>query len=344
MKGRKLRGNFKKKRISSYKKEADAPKYYTKEDIFVSRMASILRIPKGKVVPLFSQRTRTTIRLNSLKGNPKDTYNALERKGYELESIPWAENVYFINNRDKDEVSQTEEYREGYFYIQNLASILDTLILNPKSNEQILDMCAAPGSKTTHIADITRNKANIIANEIEMHRTNSLRNVVEQFGASSVKITISDGREFGKKYPDYFDKVLLDAPCSGEGMIYMRGPKPLRFWSIKKAKGSSTVQKELIESAFRTLKPKGTLVYSTCTLEPEENEGVVTHLLNKHRNAKVEDINLVDSDAFKDYKKFISEGIAHWSGNTYHPSVKKTLRILPSPEMMGFYIAKITKE
>lgn len=343
MRGRKLRGNFKKKRVTNYKRDQDSPKYFTKEDIFISRMASILRIPKGKVVPLFSQRARTTIRLNSLKATPKDTLKKLSQRGYELESIPWAENVYFVNNRDKDEISQIEEYIEGHFYIQNLSSILDTLVLDPKPNEKILDMCAAPGSKTTHIADLTRNNSTIIANEIEVSRTNSLRNVVEQFGATSVKIGISDGRDFGKKYPDYFDRVLLDAPCSGEGMIYMRGPKPLRFWSIKKAKGSSTVQKELIESAFRTLKKGGTLVYSTCTLEPEENEGVVTHLLSKHNNAKILDINLIDSDNFKDYKKFVLEGITHWSGNTYHPSVKKTLRILPSSEMMGFYIAKITK-
>ena len=103
-----------------------------------------------------------------------------------------------------------------------------------------------------------------------------------------MKITLSDGRDFGKRYPDYFNKVLLDAPCSGEGRITLRGSRPLRYWSIKKVKRLTTLQKELIESSFITLKTGGTLVYTTCTLEPEENEGVVTHLLNKHKNAKLQ--------------------------------------------------------
>ncbi len=342
MRGKKLRSNFKKKRASFRKSSFE--KFYTKEDIFVSRIASILRIPKKEVVPLFSQRTRTTIRLNSLKGNVEKTYQSLKKKGYELEEIAWAPNTYFVNNKDKAEVSQTDEYREGFFYIQNLSSILDTLVLDPKPNERILDMCAAPGSKTTHIADIVNNKGNILANELEINRTNSLRNVIEQFGANSVKVTLSDGREFGKKYPDYFDRVLLDAPCSGEGMIYMKGMKPLRFWSIKKVKGSSTLQKELIDSAFKTLKAGGVLVYSTCTLEPEENEGVVTHLLDKHRNARVINIELVNSERFEKFKHLVLPGITHWSGNTYDPSVIKSIRILPSPEMMGFYIARIVKD
>lgn len=343
MRGRKLRTNFKKKRGGDLGGQREE-KFYTKEGIFISRMASILRMPKGEILPLFSQRTRTTIRLNSIVQDPSITLKKLTSYGYLLEQIPWAPNTYFVNNKDKAEISQTQEYRDGTFYIQNLSSILDTLILNPKEDEKILDMCAAPGSKTTHIAELVKNKGNIIANEVELSRTNSLRNVVEQFGAKSVKVTLSDGREFGKKYPDYFDKVLLDAPCSGEGMIYMKGIKPLRFWSIKKIKSSTIVQRELLESAFRTLKSGGTLVYSTCTLEPEENEGVVTELLDKHKNAELVDIDIVNSEEFKEYRKLILPGITHWSGNTYDPSVKKSIRIVPSPEMMGFYVAKIVKK
>ncbi len=336
MRGKKLRTNFKKKRFFNSNEKED---FFTKEGIFISRMASILMISKKNIMPLFSQRAKTTIRINSLKGDTKKTYNSLIRKGYELEEIPWAPNVYFVNNKDKAEVSQTDEYREGLFYIQNLSSILATLVLNPKPKERILDICAAPGSKSTHIAQITDNKAEILANEIEMGRTNSLRNVIEQFGANSIKVTLSDGRDFGKKYPDYFDKVLLDAPCSGEGLIYMRGMKPLRFWSIKKVKAMSTRQKELIDSAYRTLRPGGTLVYSTCTLEPEENEGVITYLLERHKNARILNI---DIDLGKQ-KKHITQGITKWSGNLYDTETKKSLRVLPSSEMMAFYITKIQK-
>ena len=198
-------------------------------------------------------------------------------------------------------------------------------------------MCAAPGSKTTHLAALTNNKAEIIANDSEISRVNSLNRVVDQFGVKNCKVTLSDGEDFGKKYPVSFDKVLLDAPCSGEGMIYMRGPKPLRFWTIQKVNRYSQIQRKLIESAFLTLNHGGTMIYSTCTLEPEENEGVVTYLLEKYPNARIEEVNLHQSIKHE-------KGITKWSGNKYHPTVKNTIRITPSSEMMGFYIAKIFKE
>ncbi len=333
------RSNYKqpRRRKHSYNKPQEKREFYTKENIFVSRMASILLLPKAKIVPLFSQRAKTTIRLNPLKGDVKKTKNSLIRMGYDLEQIPWEENTYFVLNKDKNEVSQSREYEEGKFYIQNLSSILASVVLEPKEGEKILDMCAAPGSKTTHLAALTNNKAEIIANDSEISRVNSLNRVVDQFGVKNCKVTLSDGEDFGKRYPVSFDKVLLDAPCSGEGMIYMRGAKPLRFWSIQKVNRYSQIQRKLIESAFLTLKHGGTMIYSTCTLEPEENEGVVTYLLEKYPNARIEEIVLHPSIKHE-------KGITKWSGNKYHPEVKKTIRITPSSEMMGFYIAKIFKE
>ena len=311
--------------------------FFTKENIFISRMASILMVPKSSIMGIFSQRAITTIRLNPLKGNVDSTKKALEAKGYELKAIDWAPNAYFVLNHDKSEVSQTAEYQDGKFYIQNLSSILDTLVLDPKAGENILDMCAAPGSKTTHLAALMDNKGKILANDVDMSRVSSLKNVLYQFGARNAKATYSDSTEFGKKYPEYFDRVLLDAPCSGEGMIYMNSMKPLRFWGLDKIKRCTFLQKDLILSAFRTLKKGGYLVYSTCTLEPEENEGVVTFLLEHFSNATVEDINIEVE------KRYMMKGITKWSGNIYNPAVKKTLRVIPNSKMMGFYIAKIKK-
>ncbi len=332
------RSNYKKprRRKHSYNKPKEKREFYTKENIFVSRMASILLLPKSKIVPLFSQRAKTTIRLNPLRGDVKKTKSSLIRKGYDLKQIPWEENTYFVLNKDKNEVSQSREYDEGKFYIQNLSSILASVLLEPKEGEKILDMCAAPGSKTTHLAALTNNKAEIIANDSEISRVNSLNRVMDQFGVKNCKVTLSDGEDFGKKYPVSFDKVLLDAPCSGEGMIYMRGPKPLRFWTIQKVNRYSQIQRKLIESAFLTLNHGGTMIYSTCTLEPEENEGVVTYLLEKYPNARIEEVNLHQSIKHE-------KGITKWSGNKYHPTVKNTIRITPSSEMMGFYIAKISE-
>jgi len=333
------RSNYKQSRRSkrSYSKPQEKKEFYTKENIFVSRMASILLLPKATIVPLFSQRAKTTIRLNPLRGDVKKIKNSLIRNGYDLEQIHWEENSYFVLNKDKNEVSQSREYEEGKFYIQNPSSILASVLLEPEEGEKILDMCAAPGSKTTHLAALTKNKAEIIANDSEISRVNSLNRVIDQFGVKNSKVTLSDGEDFGKKYPVSFDKVLLDAPCSGEGMIYMRGPKPLRFWSIQKVNRYSQIQRKLIESAFLTLNHGGTMIYSTCTLEPEENEGVVTYLLEKYPNARIEEVHLHKSIKHE-------KGITKWSGNKYHPTVRDTIRITPSSEMMGFYIAKIFKE
>lgn len=327
------RTNFKQPRNVSPSKKV----FFTKENLFVSRIASILMIPKSNVIRLFSQRSITTIRLNPLKGNTKDTKKMLEARGYELKMVPFDSNSFFILNHDKSEVSQTREYQDGLFYIQNLSSILDSIVLDPKENEDILDMCAAPGSKTTHIAAITNNKSRIIANDSDASRVSSLKNVLHQFGVKNVKATLSDASDFGKKYPEYFDRVLLDAPCSGEGMIYMNSMKPLRFWSLEKIKRCTYLQRDLILSAFRTLKKGGHMVYSTCTLEPEENEGAVTFLLERFPNAQIEEINVPIE------KDHMMEGITRWSGHTYNPAVKKTLRVIPNSKMMGFYIAKIKK-
>lgn len=324
------RTNYRKPRNFVQQKNKD--RFFTKEDIFISRIASILLVPKDKVESLFSQRAITTIRLNPLKGNTEKTKLSLEEKDIELQEIPTVKDTYFVLNMDKSEMSQTEEYQNGKFYIQNLSSILAALVLAPKPGEKVLDMCAAPGSKTTHLSALMNNKGMVIANDSDPARVSSLRNVLTQFGAKNAKATLSDATDFGTKYPNYFDKILLDAPCSGEGMIYMRGEKPLRFWSIDKIKRCSYIQKDLILSAFRALKPGGTMVYSTCTLEPEENEGVVTFLLDHFPNAQVEETGL-----------HYDKGITKWSGNIYNPKVKKTTRLLPSSKMMAFYIAKIKK-
>lgn len=329
---KKVRSNFKQKRNFRPEKR----EFHTKEEIFLSRIASILLLPPQKVRSIFSQRAVTTIRINPLKGDSGKIVKLLKNRGYDLESIPWAQNVFFIKNADKSEISQIQEYQDGLFYIQNLSSILPALVLNPEKNENILDMCAAPGSKTTHICALVNNEANVIANDSDIARVGSMRNVLNQFGAKA-KVSLNEGQIFGQRYPDYFDKILLDAPCSGEGLIYLNSNKPLRYWSIKKVRISSIIQKELLNSAFKALKPGGTLVYSTCTLEPEENEDVVTWLLETHQSARVEKIDVHGI-------KGATKGITKWSGNSYHQEVAKTIRIIPSAEMMGFYIAKITKK
>lgn len=330
-----------KKKRTDYKKSRGRRnkqrKFYTKEDIFISRMASILLKPKSRIKPLFSQKPTTTIMLNSSKGDPEKTKRSLMGRGYELEQVDWAPNTHHVLNKDKAKVSETYEYEDGKFYIQNLSSILQTLLLDPKEGEQVLDMYANLGDNITHIAAITDDKVKIIANESEISRVSFLNDILERFGIKNCEVVLNNPKEFGSKFPITFDKVLLNAPSSKEGELTFKDLTSLRSWSIQKVKKYSHIQKELIESAFLTLKHGSFMIYSTYTLEPEENEGVVTYLLEKYPNARLKEIKISKDIEFR-------KGITKWSGNTYHPSVKKSIRILPSERMKACYIVKIFKE
>ncbi len=318
-------------------------KYYTKTDIFLARMASILKKPTGVVNNMFKERAVTAIRLNPLIEEPQVIYQRLRKLKFEMVRVPWLDNTYIVTNFDKGEIGSLPEYQEGLYYIQNLSSMIPPLLLNPNSNEKVLDMCAAPGSKTTQLASYMDNKGQIVANDVDAWRVGKLKEVLIQFNVLNTEVKNEDANNYGKVEQEQYDKILLDAPCSGEGLIYLAKPMSLRFWNVKKAKGLVHIQKDLIESAFRALKKGGVMVYSTCTLEPDENEGVVTHLLKKYNKAQVVPVPLFESKEFANYKKHVKRGILKWNTTEYAKEVHDTYRILPSSEMMGFYIAMIKK-
>lgn len=323
-------------------KQKDLRKYYTKEDIFLSRMASILKLPIPVVRKIFKERATTTIRLNTLKRERREIIQILKRKGVELVEIPWMENAFFVSNMDKSELGKSEEYSNGLFYIQNLSSMIPALALDPKDGLEILDMCAAPGSKTTQIAQLAPS-SKITANDSDAWRVGKLVEVLEQFGITNVETRNEEGVYFGKKEKGRYDRVMVDAPCSGEGLIYLEAHKGLKFWNIKKVKPLSNIQKNLIVSAYESLKNNGILVYSTCTLEPEENEGVVTYLLTKYPKAKVVEIDFLSPSKLGRHAVNVKRGILKWNEFEYDKQVSKTYRVIPSSEMMGFYIARIVK-
>jgi NOL1/NOP2/sun family putative RNA methylase len=318
-------------------------RYFTKEDQFLSRMASILMRSKFDTKNLFNQRASTVIRLNPLAGDVKEIKNLLLSMGIELKEVDWSPNTYIVEGQDKSDLGELKEYERGLYYIQNLSSMLPVVELDPQKDEEILDMCAAPGSKTTMICAMTENKGLVTANEEDYRRLSKLQNVLRQFHCKNVTITQNDGRDIGRLSPDHYDKILLDAPCSGEGLIYLRSEKPLRFWNIKKVKVMAKIQRELILSAYDALKTGGTLIYSTCTLEPEENEGVISFLLNKRKNAAIRPLQLLSHASFQQHRNNVVRGITKWSGNIYESDVKMCMRVIPSSDMQGFFVAKIIK-
>jgi tRNA (cytosine49-C5)-methyltransferase len=318
-------------------------KFYTKKEVFLSRMASIMQVSPKMARSFFSQRVVSAIRLNPLAGEPDKIKRRLEEHGAELQEVPWSKYTYIVTNLDKSELVEFDEYEDGEFYIQSLSSMLPVIILDPKPRDKILDMTAAPGSKTTQIAGLVDNKAKIYANDNNVNRADKLKNILKAFHVKGVSVTIGEGEKLGEEYPYTFDKVLLDAPCTGEGLIYLQGSNPLRFWHVKKIDRMVEIQKKLILSAYRTLKPGGLLVYSTCTLEPQENEAIVSYLIEQYPDAELENISIDSLPSFVDYKQYVQRGTRKWNKTEFHKFSGRTLRVNPGSVMTGFYIAKIRK-
>jgi tRNA (cytosine49-C5)-methyltransferase len=277
-----------------------------------------------------------SIRVNTLKADVTDIKEKLSKE-WHLQPIPWCKEGFWIKHKGegKDErrdIGNLIEHALGYIYVQEAASMIPPIVLDPQPGELILDMCAAPGSKTTQIAQYMKNKGMLIANDVTHQRLQSLGINVQRCGITNTVITQMDALWFKDMQ---FDRILLDAPCSGTGTI-RKSLKTLRMWNPNGIKRLAGMQRRLIEKAFSLLKPGGTLVYSTCSNEPEENEAVVSHLLQKFPDAVVESFKL-------DIKH--GDAITEFDGNKYHPDVKHCLRIWPQEnDTEGFFVAKIKKK
>lgn len=277
---------------------------------------------------------RRSIRVNTVKMS----VNALKKrlqKDWKLKQIPWCKQGFWIEHirGERRDIGNTIEHSLGYFYVQEAASMIPPIVLNPKPGETVLDMCAAPGSKATQIAAMMKNKGVLVANDISGIRLRPLAMNLQRVGVTNTIVTLMPGQSFRKRNIE-FDKVLVDAPCSGTGTI-RRSLKTFETWNPRMVKRLAGIQKRLIETAFNILKPKGVLVYSTCTLEPEENEGIINFVVNKYENnIKIEKINV------KGLKS--SSPILKFDNNIYNENIKNCLRIWPQDNNTeGFFVAKI---
>ncbi|MBI2652030.1 NOL1/NOP2/sun family putative RNA methylase [Candidatus Woesearchaeota archaeon] len=277
---------------------------------------------------------RRSIRVNTLKISIKELKERLE-KNWTLEQIPWCKEGFWIEHAKKErrDIGNLIEHSLGYFYTQEAASMIPPIVLEPKPSEIVLDIAASPGSKTTQIAQYMQNKGILIANDYTYERMKPLSINLQRCGVTNAMITLMEGQWFRKAGIE-FDKVLVDAPCSGTGTI-RKSLKTIGIWNPDMVRRLSITQKQLIETGFNLLKQDGTLIYSTCSLEPEENEAVVDFLTNKYENAKLEEINL---------KLKRSPAILEFEGKRYNEEIKKCLRIWPQDnDTEGFFVTKIRK-
>ena len=300
----------KKKRQRGFKKPSK--KFFYKEDIFLSRMASILKTPQSKVKEMFFQKTMPSIKLNGV------SKEVLEKKGIELKKVEWCKNTYLIKNLTKSEVKNITEYKKGLIYVQNLAELIPTIALQIDKNDFVLDMY--PDLSTAHILSFGGDEEKIFVNKnIEM------------------------GEELDKEYASSFDKILLLSPSSREGKISFLKKRPLKNWSVKKTQALSKLQEKLITVGFNCLKKDGLLAYTTTTLSPNENEAIVSYLLRKKENAKIEDIDLIETKEFESYRPFVKRGLKEWNKEVFHKDIEKTIRTVPGKTMYGTYTALIRK-
>ncbi len=306
--------------------------------LFRERYRKILGNDVKKFIEYCKKPLTKSIRINTLKIEKERCIDLLEARGWKLKQIPWYENGYWVVDRGKsieeEQLGNTLEHFMGYFYIQEASSMIPPVVLNPSKKDYVLDMAAAPGSKTTQMAEMMRNKGCIVANDVQISRLKILRFNIEKLGVMNAVVTRMDGRKF-KKFKNRFDKVLIDAPCSSEGTI-RKDWKVLSRWNIKVIKGMTSIQKRLLEAAVVCVKRGGTVVYSTCTLAPEENEAVIDYILRKFDDVDVEKVNL------KGLKT--REGITEWENREFDERVKFTARIWPQDNNTeGFFVAKLVK-
>ena len=316
-------------------------KYPELKPLLAERLKILMSDEKdfASFLEILKKPTQNSIRCNTLKISPEKLKKRLESKnwiiGQPFKAYP--EVMIIQNNLLPGELGRSLEHLLGYYYVQEIASMLPALTLNPKPNEIILDLCAAPGSKTTQIAASMENTGLLIANDVNLGRIRVLATNLERCGVSNTIVTRKQGFDLCKKLKQQgflFDKILLDAPCSGEGTL-RSSLATYQMWNIQSVKNLSNIQKSLLASCIELLKEGGEIVYSTCTHAPEENEEVLDFILKKFDNVEIESIHLP--------LKYRT-GLTKWDGKNYDKNVEKACRLYPQDnDTEGFFVAKLKK-
>ena len=259
-----------------------------------------------------------TIRVNTIKANKQEIIDKLKNAQIEFDEIEYNNNALIIRNKNEEDLRKLDMYENGEIYMQSLSSMLPPIVLEPKEKENILDMTAAPGGKTTQMSAMTDNKAYITACEKNKIRAERLKYNLQKQGAKMVNVMQEDAR----KLSDYFsfDKILLDAPCSGSGTENVLNAK----FTEELIERSVKTQEELLKKALKILKPGGEMVYSTCSILKQENEDLLKKFLKKSK-IEIMPINLTDEIPM------------------LPTTLKGTVCVCPTEIYEGFFVAKIKK-
>lgn len=249
---------------------------------FVERMQQLLGEEWAEMSATYTQPFSQGLRVNTLKISPE---NFLKRVHLGLEPVLWTEDGFYYPAEQRP--AKNPYYQAGLYYLQEPSAMAPALYLGVQPGDKVLDMCAAPGGKSTYLATLLKGQGLLVSNDNSEERVKALVWNMEHWGASNVVITNEEPERLAQVLPGYFDKILIDAPCSGEGM-FRKEPKAIRSWESYDYNVCSSLQKKILHWGSLLLKPGGNLLYSTCTFSPEENEGSISTFLAEH-----DDFNLV---------------------------------------------------
>ncbi|MDO8428291.1 MAG: RsmB/NOP family class I SAM-dependent RNA methyltransferase [Candidatus Diapherotrites archaeon] len=304
--------------------------FFPKE--FLEKYQEILGTDFDSFFEISQTKLKKSIWVNSLKIQPKELKKILEHQNWRLKQLTFHLNSFTIISGPQ-KPGQIEEFAQGLFNLQEVSSMLPALVLSPEKNSRVLDCTAAPGNKTLQLACSMNNTGKLAVVEKNNVRAKSLNFNLKKWNVHNAKVFEIDF--LNANFKEKFDFVLLDAPCSSEGLVRKR-KEALKEWSQELVKRKSKLQKKLIVQAFNQLKENGTLVYSVCSLSPEECEEVIHHLLDKQENVKIEKIKI------KGIK--IRKGLTFYNGKTFEQEIENCARIYPQDnDSQAFFMTKIKK-
>ena len=295
----------------------------------------------NKVLNAFRIKRDTTFRVNTLKITKNNLIKELHKSEFKTKEIPSFNGFFKVDNLLETKLLNSNFVKDGLIYIQSLSSMVVPLILNPSKNDKILDIAASPGSKTTQIANMMENSGIIDAVEPDFIRMERLKYNCSIQGVANVNFHNTRGEQFSKEKIDYYDKILCDLPCSGEGRFSIYDKSSYSSWSKKEVNRLSNLQIKLLKAAFKSLKPNGILVYSTCTMNLYENELILEKFIKEGES----NIEIIKTDnIFGSFSETISPILKDYDNNELDKSISRAVRIIPSANFEGFFIAKIRKK
>ena len=270
------------------------------------------------------------VRVNSIKSNTARAEMALTQAGVAHERVDWHPRLFRL---PEDQPGANWPYVHGWLHGQEEVSVLPATVLSPEPGERVWDACAAPGSKTTQLAALMNDTGLVVGTDANVGRIAPLRSNAERLGVTNLAITHEDARNHSLRPFDGtpYDRALVDVPCSCEGTV-RKNSDVLDEWTLDRIEGVSGVQRGILRRAVEVTRAGGTVVYSTCTFAPEENEAVLDFVLGRRS------CRLVDFDIPLDH----APGVTEWQGDTFDPAVRRAKRIYPHQnDTGGFFCAKL---